>query len=108
MELLASVEEHLAATGGRAKAWYWRLDTPFDALPAGRELVIDLGEPFVLHFGFDGWQATTDRESAPLPFGRHGVRLGAADLAGHRALDFTLYLSTERRWEGRDQHVTLA
>ena len=108
LELLRSVEDHLAKTGGRAKAWHWRLDTPFAALPAGRELVIDLAEPFVLHFGFDGWQGTTDRESMPLPFGRHGVRLGAADLAGHRALDFTLYMSATKRWEGRDQKVALA
>ncbi|MBS0220114.1 MAG: glucan 1,4-alpha-glucosidase [Proteobacteria bacterium] len=108
LELLASVEAHLAATGGRAGTWFWRLDTPFDALPAERELVIDLAQPFTLHMGFDGWQGIADRRSAPLPFGRHGVRLGAVDLAGHRSLEFTLYMETDARWEGGDQRIALA
>ena len=108
LELLASVEEHLAASEGKAKTWVWRLDTPFDSLPADRELVIDLAQPFTLHMGFDGWQGITDRKSAPLSFGRHGARLTAADLAGHRSLEFTLYLETDARWEGSDQRIALA
>jgi glucoamylase len=108
LEMLASVEEHLAANEGKAKTWVWRFDTPFDALPAERELLIDLAQPFTLHMGFDGWQGVADRASTPLPFGRHGVRLAVADLAGHRSLEFTLYLSTDARWEGGDQRIALA
>ncbi|HEY6982585.1 glycoside hydrolase family 15 protein [Reyranella sp.] len=108
LERLASVEEHLANGAGQAAAWYWRPDTPFDALPKGRELMVDMGEPFTLHMGFDGWHGVADRKSSPLPFGRHGVRLGAADLAGHHSLEFTLYMADEGRWEGRDQRIALA
>jgi glucoamylase len=106
LELLASVEEHLA-NGTRGNTWYWRPDTPFDALPKERELVIDLAQSFMLHFGFDGWQGIADRCSTPLPFGRHGVRLGTADLAGHQSIEFTLYMLEDSRWDGQDRRVAL-
>jgi glucoamylase len=82
--------------------------TPFDALPADRDLLIDMERPFLLHLGFDGWQHAQDRSSAPLPFGRHGVRLTAAELAGKGMLDFTRYFVAETRWEGADHHIQLS
>ncbi len=108
LELLKCVETHLRRKAPHAGAWHWRTDTPFDALPADRELLIDLGEPFVLHIGFDGWQAAEDRKSAPLPFGRHGVRLARSELAGRTNLDFTLYRTQAEAWDGTDYHVRLA
>ena len=64
--------------------------------------------PFVLHMGFDGWQAIEDRTSTPLPFGRHGVRLRRTELAGRSALDFTRYFVKDAKWEGRDHSIKLA
>jgi glucoamylase len=64
--------------------------------------------PFVLHMGFDGWQAVEDRPSSALPFCRHGVRLRKDELAGKRVLDFTRYFSRESKWEGNDHHVSIA
>jgi hypothetical protein len=58
--------------------------------------------------GFDGWQAIEDRSSAPLPFGRHGVRLRRAELAGKGVLDFTLYFVKDAKWEGIDHQIQLA
>ena len=107
LELLDSVEEHVRRRPKTAAAWHWRRDVPFDTLPAGRSLQIDLPSPFVLHLGFDGWQAAEDRKSLPLPFGRHGVRLRPDDLKGHGVVDFTMYYFEEGRWEGRDYHVRL-
>jgi glucoamylase len=107
LELLASVEAHVRhrpATGG---TWHWRRDVPFDRLPEDRDLLIDLPAPFALHLGFDGWQAREDRKSQPLPFGRHGVRLRPNELAGHKALDFTIHYLDDGRWEGRDYRVEL-
>ncbi len=86
---------------------HWRPDLPFDVVPVGRDVLVDVPAPFALHVGFDGWQATEDRPSTPLAFGRHGVRLAAKDFDGHRVADFTLYLVNTGQWEGRDHHVRL-
>jgi glucoamylase len=108
LEMLSSVENHLRAKSGCAGTWPWRSDTPFEALPADRDLLVEGEGPFLLHFGFDGWQEIQDRVSAPLPFGRHGVRLAKSDLARGGVLDFTRYFLDETRWEGSDHHVRLA
>jgi hypothetical protein len=90
------------------KTWHWCIDAPFDVLPVDRDLLIDMDAPFRLHLGFDGWQSIEDRPSSPLPFGRHGVRLTAGELANRGALDFTMYFMDEARWHGIDYQVRLA
>ena len=106
LELLQCVETRVC-NKGQGGTWHWRPDTPFDALPSDRDLLIELEEPFLLHMGFDGWQAISDRPSAPLPFGRHGVRLARSDLAARAVLDFTLYRIGPARWDPGDRHVRL-
>ena len=108
LERLKSVEKHLRGKAARGSTWHWRTDTPFDVLPAGRDLLIEMERPFVLHMGFDGWQAIEDRSSSPFPFGRHGVRMRRAELAGRRILDFTRYFAKDARWEGKDHSIKLA
>src|SRR5438034_6941643 len=82
--------------------WHWRTDAPFDALPANRDLLVEMESPFVLHMGFDGWQAVEDRSSAALPFGMHGVRLRKDELAGKLVLDVNRCFSGDLTWEGND------
>jgi glucoamylase len=108
LELLGSVEEYLRLKKTKNGPWHWRPDLPFDVVPAGRDVVVDMPAPFVLHLGFDGWQGLADRPSTPLAFGRHGVRLTAKDFDGRRGADFTIYLVDTAQWEGRDYHVRLA
>lgn len=105
VELLATVEERYRGAVPEAAAWFWREQAPFAQLPAGRALVIEAPAPFALHAGFDGWQATSDRDSGPLGFGIHGVRLEADELAGHASVEFTRRYDVE--WEGRDWQVEL-
>jgi glucoamylase len=107
LELLDAVEKHFG--GGRPKngTWHWRADTPFDTLPEGRDLLVEAPTPFMLHFGFDGWQPIQDRLSNPLVFGRHGVRLSQDELGGRQMVDFTLYFVEEARWEGINHRVRL-
>jgi glucoamylase len=108
IELLNSLEEHLRRKTATVGTWHWRTDTPFDALPANRDLLVEMESPFVLHMGFDGWKAVEDRSSAALPFGRHGVRLGKDELAGKRVLDFTRFFSRDSKWEGNDYRIWIA
>jgi len=106
IERLRCVERRYG-TPRPASAWHWRPEAPFDELPPHRDLVIEAAEPFVLHHGFDGWQAIGDRPSTSLPFGRHAVRLPAHELAGRDGLDFTCRFTEPPRWEGADHHVRL-
>jgi glucoamylase len=107
LELLASVEEYLRLKEAKNDTWHWRPDLTFDVVPAGRDVLVDMPAPFVLHLGFDGWQSLEDRPSTPLAFGRHGVRLAAKDFDGRLVVDFTIYLVDTKQWEGRDHHVRL-
>jgi glucoamylase len=108
LEYLQCVENYLKQDSAKRRAWHWRTDTPFDVLPPGRDLLIDLASPFELHFGFDGWQAVGDKISVPLPFGRHGVRLTPEDFGHWNIVNFTFYFPDEDRWQGSDYHMRVA
>jgi len=107
IELLSSVERRYHAQRPEAATWHWRQAQPFDALPAGRALLIENLEPFRLHYGFDGWYEVADRSSQARAFSIHGVRFDRADVAGHSVLDFTFYFPQSQRWAGIDFHVLL-
>jgi glucoamylase len=106
VELLHDVEQRYGAPRVAA-LWHWRPDLPFTVLPPGRDLAVDLANPFRLHCGFDGWQDPREIASSPAAFGRHEVRLTQQVLAGHRRLDFTLHFHEEARWEGVDHQIAL-
>ena len=107
LECLASVEHRYRARRPMAPVWHWRADAPIESLPPRRALIVEEIEPFRLHLGFDGWQHVADIVSEPLGLGLHGVRLDAALLAGHTALDFTRYFPARAAWEGVDHRVAL-
>lgn len=107
IELLSSVERRYHAQRPEAATWHWRQVQPFDALPAGRALLIENLEPFWLHYGFDGWHDVVDRSSRVQAFSIHGVRLDSADVAGHSVLDFTFYFPQSQRWAGTDFRIFL-
>lgn len=83
----------------------WTDAAPFDAIPAGRALVIEDQRSFVLHFGLDGWQDLSDRPSFPFG-GVHRINLQRADLHGH-TLNFTRFYPSEARWEGIDHMISI-
>jgi glucoamylase len=108
LELLTSVEEHLRNKSAASGQWHWRSDIPIEVLPGDRDLLVEMREPFLLHLGFDGWQAIEDRPSRPLSFGWHGVALSKDELAGHQLVDFTSYFIDAAHWEGVDHQVRIA
>ena len=105
VERLRAVAERYGSERPAASAWFWRDDIQTDALPAGRDLVIEAERPFALHFGFDGWQDVAECEAGQRPFGLYGVRFAGGRLAGRRTLDFTRRFAGG--WEGRDHEVLL-
>jgi glucoamylase len=108
LEMLEVVSSRfLSETAERGGVWHWRPDVPFDSIPHGRRLLVDLPAPFTLHFGFDGWMGATDRPSNGLPFGRHGVPVEWGEVSGHQHIEFTIYYHRDGRWAGRDYRVRL-
>ena len=107
VELLDAVAQRYDGRRPAAATWHWRTSAPFEALPDGRDLLVEDGRPFVVHTGFDGWQGVHERASTPLGLGMHGVRWTAPELAAHGALDFTRRDPASRRWEGVDHVVRL-
>ncbi len=78
---------------------FWRTAVPVVGLPPRCDLVVEDTQPFVLHYGHDGWKDLQDRSSAPLGFGMHGVRLTDTELDGWSSLQF------RRRYpDGWDTH----
>jgi glucoamylase len=104
IELLQVVEDRYAAPDP-ALAWHWRDEVPVTCLACARALLIEDRMPFVLHFGFDGWQRVTDRPAHEQPFGLWGVRLTVQELSQASELNFTRRY--DAGWEGVDHRVTL-
>jgi glucoamylase len=106
-ELLDAVESRYGRAIPKAPVWHWRLASPVGRLPPGKALLIENGEPFLLHFGLDGWEKPVDRKSAPTQFGMHGVMLTAKELKAADSLIFTLYFPGPDKWIGKDFEVEL-
>jgi glucoamylase len=105
VELLKAVEDRYAARPPRASTWHWRAEAPFARMKRGLRLVIEHRGPFVLRYGFDGWQQTAEREAVLAPLGLWSVALRPDELEPHAVLHFTRRF--EGAWEGVDHQVTL-
>ena len=103
-ELLREVEERYRQPLP-AQARHWRPTAPVPELEPGLLLLIEDDKPFLLHYGFDGWQNPQDRPALRLPFGLWGVTFSPGELSQHRTLDFTRKLAAG--WEGQDHHIRL-
>lgn len=106
VELLQAVEQRYGGFDPRLpQAWHWRDEVPVLRLEAARGLLIEDREPFTIRLGFDGWQATSEREAIPQPFGIWSVRLTAAEMESYSELNFTRRHGDS--WEGVDHRVLL-
>jgi glucoamylase len=109
VERLRAVEQHYPNYAVPATTvWSWRDNAPVELLPTGCDLVVEQSSPFTLHYGFDGWNpgSITERRAEPRPFGMFGVTLTAADLDGHRSLQFVRRWA-DSSWDGVDHAVAL-
>jgi glucoamylase len=107
VELLELVETRYGGKAPDARRWHWRQVSPVEVLPRGKSLLIEGAEPFLLHFGYNGWHRAADQQSTPTAFGLHGVEIAAAELDGARSLEFTFYFTGRNEWIGKDFSVGL-
>ncbi|WP_240494291.1 glycoside hydrolase family 15 protein [Pantoea sp. 1.19] len=105
IEQLPCVAARYADNPTTPAVFHWRDSVRSEALPRGRALWIEASEPFLLHFGLDGWQDVQEKPSQPAGLGMHGVQLDAAALTG-ATLQFTRRFDT-RGWEGQNWSLDL-
>jgi glucoamylase len=89
-----------------AATWVWSPGARIGHVAAGRNLLILLPHPAVLHVGFDGWRDCRDFPTLPLGPDLHGMSLAATQLKGHRFLDFTWQWQAGA-WLGEDVRLDL-
>jgi glucoamylase len=107
-ELLEAVHARYQQQRPDAPLWHWRANSPFALLPAGKSLIIEADEAFVLHWSLDGWTHTEDTPSKPTAFGLNGVRLAAEHLPGEGELKFTLYYPGRKEWSHVDESIHIS
>jgi glucoamylase len=103
VEMLTKVTDRYRAQVPVSGQWFWRDTAPVLALPPGRALVVEDTQPFMLHFGFDGWQGVTEVSSSPLGLGMFGLSLAPAMLASHGSLQFVRRYS-DGHWEASSRN----
>ncbi|MGH8279341.1 MAG: glycoside hydrolase family 15 protein [Gammaproteobacteria bacterium] len=86
---------------------HWRDDSPCLHLARGARIAIEARQPFVLHYGRDGWQDLQDAESTPAGLGMHAVKIDCARLAARTSLEFTRRFPEPQGWEQRDWQVRI-
>lgn len=106
-ELLPGVEARYRGERPRAGHWHWRIHAPFGQMPRQRDLLIELAEPFVLHFGFNNWAEPLQISAVPTHFGLFGAQIAKKQLSDAKSIDFTFFYPGGERWEGRDFHIEL-
>lgn len=95
---------HKAATK-TATVVHWRDEAPCEQVSADARLSVESREPFMLHFGHDGWQAVADLDSQPLTSGWHAAALDFKRVGVKQSLEFTRRFIGPRGWEHRDWQV---
>jgi glucoamylase len=105
VEMLRAVEERYAAKPRAARTWHWRAEARFTHLARGRRLAIEHRGPFVLRYGFDGWQQVVEKVAAPGPFGMYAVTFAPDEIEKFATMQFTRRF--DRGWENVDYSLTL-
>src|SRR4029077_18500239 len=75
-------------TAREATVWHWREEIQVHSLPRNKALRIESREPFLLHFGVDGWRRTEDRQAQAAPFGLWSVLIEPEKLQAASELNF--------------------
>ena len=76
-------------------------------MPPGKDLLVLLSKPALLHLGFDDWKGVHDRSAEALGLGLHGLVLSAEELSTHAVLNLTVQWLDTDTWLGRDYRIAL-
>jgi glucoamylase len=105
-DLLPAVAERYQAGRGRRDLEIWSPNRHPRAVPPGTTLRVQAAAPFVLHWSADEWRQVRDSQAAATSLGIHFVDL-AIPRGQQAPIRFTLFWTSENRWEGRDYAVAI-
>jgi glucoamylase len=83
----------------------WTLRFPISEMHVGQHVSVCLPEPALVHYGSNGWSDVADVATFDSGVGLHVVDLPSARLKAGQFIDFTLFWTTSKRWEGRNFRV---
>ncbi len=85
----------------------WRFNNKARTMPCGKKLRLLLLEPAMVHWSFDGWQSSHDRDSEESGWDLQHLDLATESLTVGQQISFTFFWKTSGRWEGCDYRVTV-
>ena len=85
----------------------WTARMPLEGIVAGHTLYVCVPEPAIVHCGRNGWQQTVDIATRDSNLGVHAAEIPTAGLGAGECLDFTIYWTAAKSWQGRDYRVVL-
>jgi glucoamylase len=85
----------------------WRFNHKCLAIPAGKRLRIEVLQPAVVHWSFDGWGSVIDTPTRDTGLGLHVADLSSDTVPAGR-LDFTFFWPLANKWEGGDFAITIS
>jgi glucoamylase len=94
--------------GGRRPApadALWSPRAPIAQMRAGQTLWLCLPRPARVHYGFDGWQAVAEIDTAENGLGLHVAALPTSSLRGATRVDFTFFWQDSGSWDGVDHRI---
>jgi glucoamylase len=83
---------------------FWSIQHPSGSVQCGRTLRILAETAFEAHFSLDNWSTTTDTQSTSTNLGIDYCDIVIPD-SQRVSLQFALFWTVQRRWEGRDFEV---
>jgi glucoamylase len=86
----------------------WTPGAPLNRCSACAGLWIVLPEAAIVRLEFDGGRETAELATEPCGPGLHGVRIDAAQLAGHAGIEFTWRLLDAAHWQADISRISLA
>ena len=86
----------------------WSPGAPITHIAAGRTLWLCLPRPARVHHGTDGWQNVGDIDTDDCGLTLHVAQLPTLGLGAGERIDFTLFWTDNRTWDGHDHIVTVA
>jgi glucoamylase len=90
-----------------AETAIWSLNAPVGRIAAGVALVIALPRAAILHWGIDGWQNVSDRQTGDIGLGLHGCTIGPQELARATCINFTFRWTDTQIWAGNDFQIAI-
>ncbi len=85
----------------------WRFGHPFEAMPRGLTLRLEVHDAATVHYSFDDWKTVREVQTWDTQIGLHVVDLPSETLKAGSRVVFTFHWTAAGKWEERDFAVEI-